>query len=908
MPPVSPVTIRLIKSLIICSPSASRLSFGVLFLLLISLPLTTSCGLPAQSQSFQSTSFAGSSSGRLQQFEFADHDSSKHITISANLPEATMGSRYNAVISVKGGTAPYQFSIVSGTLPSGLALNSTTGTISGTPLVSSTYKFAIIATDAAGTSSREKGFTLAIADATVPTSISVSPASTTVHSDGTQQFTAVTNNNLSVTWSASAGSISNTGLFTAPVVAAQSTAIVTASIVADPTKTASATVTVNASTPALLITSNTLPLAIAGAPYSTTLRASGGKLPYTWSIASGALPPGLQLDSKSAAISGTAAGVGAFSFTAQVTDADSHNTTHGLTLSVNPTSNSSGFDGPAELPRVYLRSTMADTPTPGNVINVTAGGNVQAALNSANCGDTVLLQAGATFTGSFTLPAKACDDQHWIVMRTSAPDSSLPPEGTRMTPCYAGIASLPGRPAFQCLTTQTLLPRIAYNGTNGSGPLTFAWGANHYRLLGLEITRLAGTGYVGDLVSVKSGGTADKIVIDRVWLHGTAHDETGRGVGLNNATNVSVVDSYLNDFHCISVTGACTDSQAVQGGGGSNPGGPYKIVDNFLEGAGENVMFGGGPATTTPADIEIRGNHFFKPLQWMAGTPDFVGGADGRPFIVKNNFELKNAQRVLFEGNILEYSWGGFSQAGYSIILSPKNQAWGTTNLCPICQVTDVTIRYSTISHTGAGIVNTTALSDAGGMALAGARYSIHDITLDDINSKTYNGSGALVQVINEWSANVLNGVAINHITAINDPHRPMLTLGNQLSNPAMSGFTFTNNIVIAGPFPVWSAGGGSTACGYYDVPIISLNACFGTYTFTDNALVAASSAYPPSKWPSGNYFPVDVNVIQFVNYNNGSGGDYHLQASSPYKYAGSDGKDLGADIDMIETATAGVY
>src|SRR5437667_3793027 len=291
MLPVSPTTIRVIRSRIICSPSASRLSFAVLFLLLISIPLTTSCGLPAQSQSFQSTRFVRSSSGRVRQFEFADHDSSKNITISANLPEATMGSPYNAVISVRGGAAPYQFSIASGTLPSGLSLNSTTGTISGTPLVSGTYRFAIIATDAAGTSSQEKGFTLAVAE--VPTvSISVLPASATVHSGGTQQFTAVINNNhLGVTWSASAGSISNTGLFTAPVVAAQSTAIVTASIVADPTKTASATVTVNASTPALLITSNTLPLAIAGAPYSTTLRASGGKLPYTWSIASGALPP-----------------------------------------------------------------------------------------------------------------------------------------------------------------------------------------------------------------------------------------------------------------------------------------------------------------------------------------------------------------------------------------------------------------------------------------------------------------------------------------------------------------------------------------------------------------------------------------------------------------------------------------
>ena len=818
MLPVSPTTIEVIKPRIICSPSASKLSFAVLFLLLISIPLTTSCGLPAQSQNSQSTTFTTSSSGRVRQFGFEDHGQSKHITISANLPEATMGSPYNAVISVRGGTAPYQFSIVSATLPSGLSLNSTTGTISGTPLASGTYSFAVIATDAAGTSSRETGFTLAVAEAAIRASITISPANARVYSGDIQQFTAkvINTDKPGVTWTASAGSISNTGVFTAPVVTVQSTVRVTAIMVADPTKTASASVTVN--------------------------------------------------------------------------------------------SNPSGFDGPAELPRVYLQSTMTDTPTPGNVINVNAADSLQTALNNASCGDTILLQAGATFTGSFTLPAKRCDDQHWIVVRTSAPDSSLPPEGTRMTPCYAGVASLPGRPAFQCSTTQKLLPQIAYKGIAGNGPLTFAWGANHYRLLGLEITRLAGTGFIGDLVSVKSGGTADRIVIDRVWLHGTAHDETGRGVGLNNTTNVSVVDSYLNDFHCTSVTGSCVDSQAVQGGGGIDPGGPYKIVNNFLEAAAESVLFGGGPAAGTPADIEIRGNHFFKPLQWMPGAPGFVGGTDGRPFIAKNNFELKNAQRVLFEGNILEYSWGGFSQAGYSILLTPKNQTWGTTNVCPICQVTDVTIRYSIISHAGAGITIANVLSAAGGMAVDGARYSIHDITLDDITAKRYNGSGPLILVLNNWTANPLNSVTINHITGINDPSRPMLTLGNQLSNPAMWGFNFTNNIVIAGSLPVWSAGGGSTACGYHDVPITSLNACFSTYTFADNALVANPLAYPPSKWPSGNYFPVDVNAVQFVNYKNGNGGDYHLQTSSPYKNAGSDGKDLGADIAAIEAATAGVY
>src|SRR5213593_1451447 len=148
-------------------------------------------------------------------------------------------------------------------------------------------------------------------------------------------------------------------------------------------------------------------------------------------------------------------------------------------------------DGPAQLPKSCVYTALSGTPSPGQVHQVLAGQSLQTALNNAQCGDTIALQAGATFSGSFTLPAKACDDQHWIVIRTSAPDSSLPPEGARMTPCYAGVASLPGRPAFQCSTTQKLLPQIVYNGTAGNGPLTFAWGANHYRLLGLEITRLA---------------------------------------------------------------------------------------------------------------------------------------------------------------------------------------------------------------------------------------------------------------------------------------------------------------------------------------------------------------------------------------------------------------------------------
>src|SRR5450755_1344717 len=354
------------------------------------------------------------------------------------------------------------------------------------------------------------------------------------------------------------------------------------------------------------------------------------------------------------------------------------------------------FDGPAELPRVYVQTDLAHTPAPGTVISVPSGGNYQEALNNANCGDTIKLQAGATFAGTFVVPARPCDDSHWIIVRTSAPDSSLPPEGTRISPCYGGVSSLPGRPAFNCSQVQNVMAKLVMGQSSGSGPIVFTTGANHYRFIGLEVTRLPNGSAVGNLVYPSAGSTGDHIIFDRVWLHGTVKDDTTRGIYLSGLTYTALVDSYLNDFHCESVAGNCTDAQAVSGGLGTAPGGPYKITNNFLESSAENILFGGGHATLTPADIEISHNHFFKPLTWMPGHANLVVGNHGRPFVVKNHFELKNAQRVLFEGNIAENSWGGFSQPGFTVVLTPKNQITPHGDVCPICQVTDVTIRNST--------------------------------------------------------------------------------------------------------------------------------------------------------------------------------------------------------------------
>jgi hypothetical protein len=561
-----------------------------------------------------------------------------------------------------------------------------------------------------------------------------------------------------------------------------------------------------------------------------------------------------------------------------------------------------GYDGPAALPRVLIPTAMTNTPTPGITITVNSGESLQAALNSARCGDTIHLQAGATFTGQFTFPAKSCDASHWIVVRTSADNSTLPAEGNRLTPCYAGVTYLPGRPALHCISTKNVLAKLVMP-TTGSGPVLFASGANHYRLMGLEITRAATAGLVYGLAATVSGGTMNNVILDRVWMHGTAQADTTRGVWLGGGTYVSIIDSFLTDFHCVWLTGACGDSQAIAGGIGKGPMGPYKITNNFLEAAGENILFGGGAASATPTDIQVSQNHMFKPMTWMKGQPGYVGGANGNPFSVKNLFELKNAQRVLLENNIMENTWGGFSEFVYAILLTPKNQS----SLCPICQVTDITIRYNYTSHMGAGIQLANGRADNGALPLNGGRYSIHDDVFDDINGTIYHGPGFFAQVSTDPGVTILHDVTINHVTAF--APKTLLLVGDVLStNTPMSNFVFTNNIVNAGAAPVWSTGtDGFLNCAVHDSPIITLTACFSSHIFSNNAVVAIPSTAPLSTWPTHNFFPTTATAVEFVNYNGGSGGNYQLQSSSPYKAAGTDGKNLGADIPGVNAAIARV-
>jgi hypothetical protein len=244
------------------------------------------------------------------------------IRVVASLPAAAVGTSYHAQVEASGGTAPYQYSL-SGALPPGVSLNPRTGAITGLPTTAGTYSFTVEVTDSTLGDHGGSQFSLPVSRPESQVSVLVSPASVTITSGATQQFAATVTNtsNSAVTWSVSLGSISPSGIYTAPAVTVNTPVTVTATSAANSSARAGAALTI---TPAvksnpLVISSTGVPSLTAGVAYDASLAASGGKAPYQWSLASGALPGGVSLE-PSGVLSGTATQTGQFSFNVHVTD------------------------------------------------------------------------------------------------------------------------------------------------------------------------------------------------------------------------------------------------------------------------------------------------------------------------------------------------------------------------------------------------------------------------------------------------------------------------------------------------------------------------------------------------------------------------------------------------------------
>jgi hypothetical protein len=522
-------------------------------------------------------------------------------------------------------------------------------------------------------------------------------------------------------------------------------------------------------------------------------------------------------------------------------------------------------DSVAELPRASVDARYV-APT-GETIRVSANGNLQSALNRAKPGDVVALAPGATYVGNFVLPAKRCGTP-WITVRTDVPDSLLPPEGQRITPASsARLARIATR--NQVPAIKTAIP-------------TCGW-----RLMGLEVTVLPsftelnyGMIWLGD-GGWREGGefqtSAEKvpadIVLDRVYLHGQASTASMRCLSLNSA-RTAIVSSWLSDCHAKGI-----DSQAIAGWNGP---GPYLIENNFIQGAAENLIFGGAdPAIhgLVPSDITIRRNHFHKDPAWLG------------KWTVKNLFELKNSQRVLIEGNVFENNWAD-GQEGMAIVIKSQIGTETGKNLRLWQGTTDVTFRYNIVRNSPRGF-NLQAVGD-GGSDRHVAHIRAEQNLFENIGS--FNGTGVdgwLVLLTHD-----LRDVKISHNTFVHNVTKFGIPLYFAYAN-----FGTARNIVVTDN--VFTAPAGY-AIMYPEkrVGIESFNAMAGnTWKFQRNVVGGVDPQFAP--WhPPGNWYVPTVAGIGFVNP---AAGEYRLGNRTAFKGRGEGGTDPGVDLARLRKETDGV-
>jgi hypothetical protein len=513
--------------------------------------------------------------------------------------------------------------------------------------------------------------------------------------------------------------------------------------------------------------------------------------------------------------------------------------------------------------RVATVCTVVPVNT-GRRLSVTTGAEFQHALDTASGGDTILLATGVTFSPaaaeSFVLRNRQLAPGQWIVIRSAD------------TAFDAGRQIAPNTRATEA--NAPLMARI--RATTNAPALRAEAGARGYRLIGLDVGVDPSVQQVTNLVELGNGSDTSvdtepsDIVIDRCYIHGNDSGNFRRGV-LMNGVRIAVIDSQVSNFH-----DANSDSQAV---GGSNGAGPFKIVNNLLEAASENVMFGGSdPAVPdlVPHDIEVRRNLITKRLAWQTARVP-----------VKNAFELKNASRVVVEGNTFEHVWVS-GQDGGAILLKSVNQ----DGRCAWCVTEYVTFRNNIVRGAANGFLINAAETGARGATLPRKAHHIRvdNVVFEDIGGKQWGGGGKLLRVYGGVSdASFTHVTSRGNAAGILDPNSPTD------SNP---GLVFKNNIVERSYYGI---GAGS------DEGTKTLSRNFNPYTYGYNVIVNTSASTDQaianrdleSRYPGRTFVVSSWNDVGFQS------GSSALASTSHFLRAGDDGKDIGADLHAITAAQA---
>jgi len=193
----------------------------------------------------------------------------------------------------------------------------------------------------------------------------------------------------------------------------------------------------------------------------------------------------------------------------------------------------------------------------GTTTNVPSGGNLQNALNTVGCGDTLLLATGATFTGNFVLRRNECgcaaDPTKFIMIRSDTSDSNLPDQDERFDPAVHG----------------SFVPIILTNGSQAtleSDPNTTAaisvdcyyFFAVKFECTSANATENFGCVLLGDEGATQPADEPQYIIFDRVWFRGDDQKDLRRALYIVAANRIGVINSYLGGWQH-----SGTDAQSI---------------------------------------------------------------------------------------------------------------------------------------------------------------------------------------------------------------------------------------------------------------------------------------------------------------------------------------------------------
>lgn len=546
--------------------------------------------------------------------------------------------------------------------------------------------------------------------------------------------------------------------------------------------------------------------------------------------------------------------------------------------------------------------------------------NAQTAIDAAvthqgsSCELTIIeARAGETFTGNFTLGAKTC--AQYILIRSSRYREL--PIGQRVTPSDAAKMAL-------------------FRSTNSSSVFITSGLTRYWALDGIEVTQGSSTVIFplilfGLTTENQWDSVPDHFRVSRVYGHGPDNAAGPVRIIYASARNITVEDSDLRAKYNSNDSQAIYCSQACDG---------LTSINNRLEATGENFMLGGNAGDGNsnvnlnmfgPGHIVFRSNLSTKRADWKrssgsgapaaaecmpgsiyldsvatqwytcnaAGTGWATSSAptDSTTYSTKNHYELKHGRSVRFVGNLFRYSWNS-AQGGNLFLL---NQTAGTIKSY---DVEDVIVEHNRGEWMGAGI-------GVGNLGSGGTLRSAKRISVNNLLLIKYGYNGATtVGSVRTLAPHRMADFSATNITA--DTGGTHFLSNNSDAASAWEGnFAVTNSAIGSTPTWGWITGvsPGTGWCGLRNVVM----AAGGSFDFRAIAVVGSTTigtsctGDPVTGLTGPNLYTgtQPASAAALFESPTGTSGNYRIKAGSPAEDAGTDGRDIGADVDMIDGATS---